>query len=244
MKISVVMPVFNTKADYLVESINSVTMQSYPCHELIIVDDGSTRAETIETLKAAKRRSAMGDFPMPVTVISQKNKKISGALNTGIRNMTGDWWAGCASDDLWSPHKLEEQADFIKTCPEAKVLYCDWVYINSIGKITGNFTEPEFKTREEAGRYIINDYFGCWSGMMIHRSVFDTIGLFNEQYPTREDFEMNIRILTRFMMYRVPKTLFAYRIHEEQLTSTNKKEIQEKYRVLARNLAIKYFGEE
>ena len=244
MKISVVIPVFNTKAEYLRMAVVSILSQTYPCHELIIVNDGSTRGETLNELNAAKYGYDLTDI---IKVIDQENKKISGALNTGIRNMNGDWWTGCGSDDTWYPNKLAEQVRFLTEHPEAKIIYCDWDYININGKVIGHFKEPEFKDRMEAGRYIIHDYFGTWGGMMIRKDVFDVVGMFNEAYPTREDYEMNIRILNKFMMYRVPKTLFTYRLHPEQLTNSShagSRSIDgKKYCEIARAMAIEYFGD-
>lgn len=236
------MPVFNTSAKYLLEAVKSVLCQSRPAFELIIVNDGSTRKETIFQLETISLYAESGESCTPINIINQSNKKISGALNTGIRNMNTDWWAGAGSDDLWHPDKLKKQVEFIKKHPEAKVVYCDMWYINKNGEVTGKHKEPGFNDRLEAGKYIIRKYFGAWGGMVVHRDVFDTIGLFNEEYPTREDYEMNIRILNKYMMYRVPEKLHYYRIHGEQLTSTAKKEIQDKYRIMAKNLAIEYFG--
>uniref|UniRef100_A0A6M3IXR4 Putative glycosyltransferase n=1 Tax=viral metagenome TaxID=1070528 RepID=A0A6M3IXR4_9ZZZZ len=243
MKVSVVMPVFNTRAYFLLLAVQSVLRQTYTPLELIIVNDGNTSKETIRQLESIACYAEIGYSLVPIRIINQENKKISGALNAGIRDMTGDWWAGCASDDVWYPDKLKEQVAFIEQHPEARVLYCDWDFIDNKGNQLRTYQEPGFKDRMEAGRYIINDYFGNWSGMMIHHEVFNDIGLFNEDYPTREDFEMNIRILTKYMMHRVPKTLFGYRVHGQQLTNTAKKEMQNKYRIMARNLAIEYFGD-
>lgn len=243
MKISVVIPVFNTKAEYLMAAVKGVLTQSFPCHELIIVNDGSTRQETIHYIEGLEYCEDYYDCISTIKVINQKNKKISGALNAGIWHMTGDWWAGCGSDDRWHLNKLGKQVEFIKKHPEAKVIYCDWQFINEDGSVTGIFNEPEFTDRKEAGRYIIHDHFATWSGMMIHRSVFENVGLFDESYPTREDYEFNIRILTKYLMYRVPKVLFQYRVHPEQLTRRNDRAVQNFYTEKARAVAIEYFGE-
>lgn len=236
MKISVVIPVFNTHPLFLFESVLSIKRQSYIPVEVILINDGSTRKETINAINILKK-----DWP-ELIVVNQGNKKISGALNTGIRLMKGDWWAGCSSDDRWLSTKLSEFVRFSKSKPEAKILYCDWQFIDQNGNLIRTFTEPEFGDRFEAGRYIIHDHFATWSGMMIHRSVFDDIGLFDESYPTREDYEFNIRILTKYMMYRVPRVLFQYRMHPEQLTRRNDKSVQDFYTEKARMIAIKHFS--
>jgi len=247
MKISAVMPVFNTRAIYLREAIQSVFDQTCPVCELIIIDDGSTRPETLEALYHIVYHTGLSFHPK-IRFVSQKNKYISGALNTGIRLMDGDWWAGCPSDDRWLPSKIEKQVKFIKAYPEAKVIYSDWQFISHLGEVLEDYQEFSFKDRISAGKHIIREYIGAWGGMMIHRSVFDDIGLFNEAFPTREDYEFVVRILTKYMMYHIPKVLFQYRLHDEQTsTSTNlgtRSDDSRKYCEMARDLAIEHFGNE
>jgi glycosyltransferase involved in cell wall biosynthesis len=243
MKISTVIPVYNTKPKFFRECVNSVLNQTHPVDEIIIVDDGSDSPKTLDELY----HSGLHLHPL-IKIITQKNKRIPGALNTGIRYMTGDWFAGCSSDDRWLPHKIEEQVKFVRSNPKAKVMYSDWEYIDSEGFQLSTYTEPGFKDRFEAGRYIIKDYFGNWSGAMIHKSVFDDIGLYNENLIIHEDYEFNIRILTKYMMHRIPKVLFQYRTNPEAITfnkthgrgtDTAKRCIE-----IGRAIAIEHFGNE
>ena len=242
MRISVIMPVYNTHPLFLDQAICSVFKQSYPPVELIIVNDGSNKLETLKRLLFLKE-----SFP-ELIFINQENKGIPGALNAGIKNMKGDWFAGLSSDDRWFPNKLSEQVKYIKENPEAKVIYSDWEFIDKNGSKIKTYNEPEFKSRQEAGYHLIREHFPNWSGMVIHKSVFDKIGLYNEEFITREDYEMSVRILTRFMMYKIPKILFQYRLHPEQLSSSNELNTRtdESRRLCekARDLAIEYFGNE
>ena len=242
MNISAVIPVFNTDPKYLREAVMSVLAQTYPVCELIVVNDGSTRPETLSELAGMKAVS-------PIVVINQPNKKISGALNTGIKNMAGDWFAGCGSDDRWFPDRLEEQVKFIEAHPEARVLYCDWEFMDNRGIPIQTHLEPSgFKDRIEAGKHMIREHIGMWSGMMIHKSVFDNVGLYNESFPTREDYEMHIRILTKYMMYHMPRVLAQYRLHGEQISNSRSHgsftDVGKKYCEMARDLAIEHFGNE
>jgi len=243
MKISAVIPVFNTEPKYLRQSVEGVLNQTRKVDEIILVNDGSFRDNTLSEIGCI-----FYDYYPKIILMNQKNKKISGALNTGIRTMKGDWWAGCSSDDRWLPNKIKEQVRFIENNPEIRVLYSDWQHISPSGIILDDYKEPEFKDRLEAGNHIIREYFGNWSGLMIHKSVFDDIGLFNESYPTREDYEFAIRILTKYMMYRVPKVLFQYRLHAQQITNSRDfgsgTAEGKKYCEMARALAIKHFGNE
>lgn len=240
--ISIIIPAYNTRAKYLRQAISSVVSQTYLNWELIIVDDGSTRQETLDEfqfIEELKRSDVM--------IIRQENRKISGALNAGIRNMHGTWWAGLSSDDKWHPEKLAKQVEFIEKYPEAQVLYTDWEFIDRNGGRIKEYIEPEFASRKEAQKYIINDHIGNWSSMMIHRKVFDTIGLFNEDYPTREDYEMNIRILNHFRMHKVPGIWVQYRLHAEQITGSAEfgsgSASGKKYCQMAKDLAKRLYKE-
>jgi len=214
-KISTVVPVYNTRAKYLEQCLSSVFGQTFQPYEVIIVDDGSTRKETLKVLKLIESQNLKN-----VKVIHQKNKKISGALNAGIKAMKGDWWAGCASDDMWFPNKLEEQVKYIKKHPKAKVIYANWIMIDKDGFFIGQVNEPEFFSLKEQQQYLTRAYFATWSNMLIHKEVFKKVGIFNESYPTSEDYEMNIRIAQYYLFHKVSKNLMMYRKHPEQLTES------------------------
>ena len=212
-RISVVVPVYNTKAKYIEECLESVFRQTYKPFEIIVVNDGSTRKETLDYIKKIERKGS-------AIVIHQKNKKISGALNTGIKSMKGNWWAGCSSDDKWVYNKLEEQVKYASDHPDAKVIYADWFMMDENGNITESVNEVTFSTIIQQRVYLCHAYFSTWSNMFVHKSVFDDIGLFNESFPTSEDYEMNIRIAQKYLFHKVPKPLMMYRIHPEQLSES------------------------
>jgi len=235
-KISVVIPVYNTKAKYIHECLSSVLSQTYKPFEIIIVNDGSTRKETLEFLEKIEREGL-------AKVIHQENKKISGALNTGIKAMSGDWFAGCASDDVWFPEKLEEQVKYARSHPEAKVIYADWVMIDENGNRLKTVKEVEFSTIIQQQVYLCHAYFSTWSNMLVHKEVFENVGLYNESFPTSEDYEMNIRVAQKYLFHKVRKPLMMYRVHPEQLTKSewgwSGKE-GSKYTAMAQELARRF----
>lgn len=96
MKISVVIPSYG-QAEYLEEAIQSVLSQTSEAHEVIVVDDGSTDG----SLEIAKR------YEPRVKVISQINKGLASARNTGIMNATGDYIFFLDADDKMLPNCLK-----------------------------------------------------------------------------------------------------------------------------------------
>ena len=212
MKISSVTPVYNTNPIFLKKCIQSILDQTYQPFEIIIVNDGSTRQETLDCLAEFKQNERL-------IVIDQENKRTCGALNTGIRAMTGDWWAGLSADDMWMPYKLEKQVAFSKEHPEAKFIYGDYRCIEADDSIAQErYVEPTFGNLRAQQQFVIRSYFGMWSSMLLHKSVFDQVGLYNEEFIACEDYEMLIRITQYFLAYKVPEILTSYRKHSEQTT--------------------------
>lgn len=102
MKTTVVIPCYN-QAEYLPEAIDSALAQTVPC-EIIVVNDGSTD----KSLEIAKSYESKG-----VKVINQVNKGLASARNTGIMNMTGEYFFPLDSDDIMLEtciEKIEEAA--------------------------------------------------------------------------------------------------------------------------------------
>ena len=116
-------------------------------------------------------------------------------------------------------NKLIKQVAFATNHPEAKVIYADWQTIGE-DDVVGDprYVEPEFKTLEQQQQFVIGSYFGMWSNMLVHKSVFDKVGMFNEEFIACEDYEMLVRISQHYLYHKVPEVLTKYRIHGEQTT--------------------------
>ena len=112
-KVSVIIPTYN-RAAYVKEAIDSVLGQSYEDYEIIVVDDGSSD-DTNAVVKG------FGDSR--IRYIYQKNKGISGARNTGIRNARAQFVALLDSDDIWFPQILELEVPILDQNPDLCLVY-------------------------------------------------------------------------------------------------------------------------
>lgn len=97
---SIVIPVYNG-ADYLKEAVDSALGQTYPNCEVIVVNDGS--ADGGRTERAAL---SYGDR---IRYFSKENGKVSTALNLGLKNMRGEYFAWLSHDDVFYADKIEKQ---------------------------------------------------------------------------------------------------------------------------------------
>jgi glycosyltransferase involved in cell wall biosynthesis len=104
--ISVVIPVFNAEA-FVVEAVESVRRQGYPCLEIIAVDDGSSD-------RSAEVLAALGD----IRIVRQQHAGIAAARNAGVEAATGQWLTFLDADDVWCDHKLERQLHVVCSQPE------------------------------------------------------------------------------------------------------------------------------
>lgn len=98
--VSIIVPAYNAQAQ-LDRCIQSVTSQTYPTLELIIVDDGS-----IDSTNDIAQSHAQNDSR--IKVVTQENQGVSAARNAGIAHAGGDWLLFVDSDDWIGPTLVEE----------------------------------------------------------------------------------------------------------------------------------------
>jgi len=180
--VSVIIPTVNRRKQVL-QAVASVTAQTRPADEIIVVDDGSTDGSA-EAVRQA--------FPS-VRLIRQENRGVSAARNTGIQSAAGDWLAFLDSDDRWQPEKLARHLAFAAAHPEYRVSQTDEVWIRN-----GRFVNPKRIHEKMSGRFFRQALRLCLvspSAVMIHRDVFRDHGWFDETLPACEDYDLWLRVL-------------------------------------------------
>src|ERR671910_1122682 len=120
--VSVVIPCYN-QAHFLGEAIESVLSQSYPHHEIVVVDDGSTD----DTSEVASRYDG-------VRLVRQENRGLAGARNTGIRHSEGDYLVFLDADDRLLPEALRAGVECFESHPECAFVFGRFRYISVDGK--------------------------------------------------------------------------------------------------------------
>ncbi|MBI2870415.1 MAG: glycosyltransferase [Candidatus Omnitrophica bacterium] len=206
--VSVVIPAYNA-ARYVKEAIDSVLAQTYPSIEIVVVNDGSTD-NTLDIL------ATYGDR---IQVVTQKNGGPSVARNKGIRFSRGEFIDLMDADDAWLPTKVEKQVEVLKSDPEIGMVTCSAFYVDGDGKLLSVRKAGRYATREEARQafYVRNWIVGGPSAVMIPRTCFEEVGIFNSNIKTMEDWDMWIRVTDRFRVVSLLEPLVRYRVHEHNL---------------------------
>ena len=205
-RISVIIPTYN-RAWTLKEAVDSVLAQDYKNYELIVVDDGSTD----------ETRSVLDYCFNEITYIYQPNKGVSSARNTGIQIASGELIAFLDSDDLWLPQKLSVQADFFEKNPKALICQTEEIWIRN-----GIRVNPMNKHRKLSGDIFEHSLNLCLvspSAVMIRKSLLYIAGMFDENLPACEDYDLWLRISCRYPVFLVDQPLIIKRGgHEDQLS--------------------------
>lgn len=206
MKISVIIPTHN-RAHVLARAIESVLAQTLKPFEIILVDDGSNDL-TAELINS--------HFP-ECLYVSQNNQGVSSARNHGIRIARGDWLAFLDSDDEWLPGKLAAQQKKIGGKLEHRLCHTEEIWIRNGKRVNAMLKHAK------SGGYIFRQCLPLClispSSAMIHRSVFEELGVFDESLPACEDYDMWLRICSREPVDFVEEAqIIKYGGHADQLS--------------------------
>jgi glycosyltransferase involved in cell wall biosynthesis len=211
-RLSIIVPTYN-RAWCIRRAINSALWQSFEDFELIIVDDGSTDDTQVILAEYGDKRIRV--------LRHQENKGASAAINTGIRSSTGDYIAILDSDDEWLPEKMERQIAVMDADdPDVGVVYSDmWKYKNSKREYyhAPHIVPSDGIIYERALDDALNNIGNPL--MLIRRSCFDKVGLFDEDLPRQIDLDIAIRISKYFKFHHIPEALGNYYASEESITA-------------------------
>ena len=209
MKISVIIPTYNRKKT-LARAIQSVINQSLSPFEILIIDDGSNDG-TEEWVKENFQN---------IKYIYQNNRGVSSARNIGIENANGDWVAFLDSDDEWLSNKLHEQVIAIESNPKIKFFHTNEIWIRNGVRVN------QMKKHKKYGGHIFEKCLDICrvspSSVLIQKEVFDNIGVFDESLRVCEDYDLWLRITSKYpVVFLDVPLIYKYGGHADQLSKVN-----------------------
>ncbi len=201
--VSVVITTYNRRA-HLKPAVQSVLAQDYSDKEIIVVDDGSTDSSADEVLG------------LPVHYLWKENGGISSARNAGISYARGEYIAFLDVDDRWKKRKLSAQLEMMRQ--NGSVLsYTDEIWLRNGERLN---------QRERHRKYSGLIYEHCLplciispSSAVVKREIFDAVGRFDESLPVCEDYDMWLRITSRYPVLFIGEPLIIKQGgHADQLS--------------------------
>lgn len=211
MSVSAVIPTYN-RPEASIRALKSILAQTQPCDEIIVVDDASTD-NTLNILNGFKKENSLEQMKV---VTLPKNLGVSGARNEGVRLASNPWLAFLDSDDEWTPTKLEKQINNLK------VSQCLISHTHETWIRNGQPVNQKTKHKKYGGFVYEKCIDMCFIGpstSIIHKSIFENVGLFDEDFVVCEDYDLWLRISSKYKVDYVDEALLVkHGGHEDQLS--------------------------
>jgi glycosyltransferase involved in cell wall biosynthesis len=202
-KVSIVIPCYNHGA-MLREALASVEQaRNANVLEVIIVDDGSSEAETIRVLNELAEAG--------YCVVPQPNRQVAAARNAGIRLANGEFILPLDSDNRLRDVYLNEGVSLLKDSPGVGVVYTDAEYF---GERMGPWHVPNFDLLSLIRANFIDV---C---ALYRKKLWEEVGGYDEQMPWMglEDWDFWLRLtLHGGHFVHLPKIGFDYRVRRDSL---------------------------
>lgn len=175
-KISVVIPAYNARK-FIADAIDSVLAQTFPAHEIIIVDDGS---------KDGTAAFVQENYKDQVRVIQQDNKGQSAAINLGVKTATGNIIQFLDADDILLPNKFERQLDFWKRNSDFDIVYCDFLNFQH-GKLPSILPPARARPQGNLLEFLVLGGTIHIHAPLLPKKIIEVAGFFREDIRVDED---------------------------------------------------------
>lgn len=212
--ISVVIPAFDVE-DYIAEAITSVLGQSVRNIEIIVVNDGSQDGT----------EGVVKTFSDPrLSLLNKQNGGCASARNTGVTAAHGTFVSFLDADDFWEVDKLQQELTLLNDDPGLDMVFSLSYLVNESGQKLG-LLNPVRNHDFSRGSLIIENPIGNGSAVLMKKSVFDEVGLFDESLAASSDIDMWIRVAANRpgSIACVPKILTHYRRRSTQTTASRQR---------------------
>lgn len=207
-EVSIIMPSFNSER-YIGDSIQSVIDQSFTNWELLICDDYSKdrSVSIISNFVNNDKRIKL--------IINKGEKGAAIARNLCLKEARGRFISFLDSDDIWLPHKLMKQIQYMKS---NKIYFCfsDYICIDENSNYLSYLRAPK---KIKFSTMLYSNFIGCLTA--IYDSDF--FGkIYQPNITKRNDYALWLEMFRRFpnvYAYSLPESLAKYRINSYGLSS-------------------------
>jgi glycosyltransferase involved in cell wall biosynthesis len=206
--VSIIIPVYNG-SNYLCEAMDSALAQTYKDIEIIVVNDGST--DNTEDICLS-----YGD---KIRYFKKENGGVATALNFAVKQMRGAYFSWLSHDDIYYPEKIALQINALESDGDyTKVVFGDYAVLKQpTGNIsTERLNENYSESRLTDSLFPVLQALLIGATLLVHKSHFERVGMFNENLRYTQDYDMWFRIFQNQKTLYINKPLYISRRHEKQ----------------------------
>ena len=244
LMVSICIPTYTGSA-FLQEALNSIINQTYKNIEVVISDDAS-KDNTLKIAKAFKKNAHF-----PVHIISHKPNGIGANWNNTLKHAKGAYIKFLFQDDVLMPNCIEEMLAVFAQYPKLGLVGCkrefiiesettaeikDW--INKFKNLQVQFEKTEDITFIDNALFSRKDFtespmnkIGEPPTVMFKKEIINEVGSFDEKLEQILDYVFYYRILKKYPIAIINKSLVKFRIHKNQATNVNRNKLIADYEI-------------
>jgi glycosyltransferase involved in cell wall biosynthesis len=199
--VSVVTPSFN-QGRTIEATVRSVLAQDYPHVEHLVMDAASTD-DTVDVL-----RRLCAQYPGRLRFVSEADRGQTHALNKAVAQTRGDVIGWVNSDDTFAPGAIRAAVEHLGAHPDVDLIYGDADFIDAAGRLIARCAHVE---PFDFDRLVHCTDFIVQPAAFFTRRAFDAVGGGDESLHYTMDYDLFLKIGSRFRVAYVPRTLANYR---------------------------------
>lgn len=212
-RVSILLPVYKPKKEYLIECIESILNQTFGDFELLILDDCPEDKLSEEIIRSYKDKR-INYFR------NERNLGISKTRNKLIEMANSEYLAVMDHDDVCLQKRLELEVDYLDKHPEIGVVSANSNFIIN-GFITNH---PE--NDKDIKLSLMNNCFIEHPASMIRKSVLIENNIrYEEEFSPAEDYALWCRLIKFTNFHNLPDVLLNYRDHKDNTSHKKAKDI-------------------
>ncbi len=200
--VSVIIPCYK-QAHFLAESIDSANSQTHAPVEIVVVDDGSpdNAAEIVQA------------YPN-VRYIRQENSGVSSARNRGLGESRGEYVVFLDADDRLRPNALKLGIEQLQKHPNSAFSYGRCDIIAEDGRFLTTSNQPHVE-KDHYQNMLRGNFITTLATIVFRREPLESVGGFNKEAETTEDYELFLRLMRRFACVSHREVVTDYRLHDK-----------------------------
>lgn len=213
-QVTVLIPVYNAER-YLLETLQSVSAQTFRDIEILVVDDGSKDSSP----------KMLADYALTdprLRVVRQANAGISAALNAGIAAARGEYIVRMDADDIMLPERIAAQVSFLQGRTDLGFCACAMEMIDKNGRVFGQYAGRPGSVAELDAMLADRLPIVYTHPTVTYRaSAVKAVGGYNKLYEPCEDMELFGRLIAAgFPGIVLPAVLMRYRVHGASISGS------------------------
>jgi len=218
--ISIITPCYHSEK-WIERYLTCILNQTYDNIELIVINDGSTDETERIVLSYQKRFEEKG---ATLRYQWQQNKGLGGAINTGLKLITGEYFTWCDSDNFYTNDYIETKKNFFEANPDIDIVRCDGyvVFDSNIDKPIGFMSKRNIDKESQHlflnALLIQNFHFGC---AMLKTKSFDQINPTRDIYESREgqNWQLMLPMLYHYKCGYIDRQMFYFVIRKDSISN-------------------------